>query len=450
MNAIKELLTAVTSLSVKVMQQSPEPEQNEAVNRGLQLVFGFIFHLGSMAVSLMIFGIHPAAATGFALLTALLLFTADRSLITGLREQRGSRALLDKGFDLGAIVGPIGRGLASLVIGALMGAALALALFDLDTRDYIADVQATRDAPLIARLEASYQQTLAQKETAVLASKANLEAAAAEVDTRRQLLDGGLAADKGQRDALVARRSELWASIGTTTSELSDWTDKAACESAGIADNPACEGTSGEPGPGDRWQFATDKAARLSESLATLNNELAAVEQQLATLPLPPADFVLVDAQRQQTLQGAYDAQAAEYRQMVAGRPQAIAAMLAASPDRDLIDPMSIYARIDALGHLMASSVSFFWTAMAAKAASVVLELLPLLSELGRRATVYDLHTAGAVHNALRAIRKRILEDEAEDLPLFAGIDRQRREIEREAFAASLVRRGRHKSNHDD
>jgi hypothetical protein len=437
------LLVEIAGFSAEVMKQSPPHERKEAANRGLQLALSGLFHFASMWVSLTIFGVPLLAGGAFSALTASILFCADRSLIIGLREGRGARTLLEQPLDLTSILGPVARLLASIVIGALMGSALALVLFDRDTEDHVADMQRILDAPVIAELEAEYDDLLAQAQAGVSASEATLAAAVLEAQTRGQAVEQGMAAANAQRTALLVRRSELWSLLTAGQTEMGHWTDVAACERGGIADGAVCAGSSGNEGEGRRWEFAASKASRIEESLASLRAELAEVETQIAALPAPNADFSLIDVERQAQLRQAHDAKLAEYRSLAAARPEALAGMLSARPDREIIDPKSIYARIDALGQLMASSVSFFWVALAAKCASIVLELLPLLSELGRRASVYDLNVVAEVHKAHRNHRKRILQDEAEDLPLFADLDRRRREIEREAFVASFMNRNR-------
>ena len=439
----KTFALAVTGLSLTVLRQAPDHEQAEAANRGIQLLIGLAIHLFSMGASLMLLGVTPLVALGFASLTALLLFTSDRSLITGLREQRGHRALYQKGIDFSSVLGPFARFAASIVMGLLMGVGLSLGLFDRDTSAHVTTQQAVIDRPIIVQLNQEYDEGLEQKANGILAAKQSLDSALAESAARQALLTGGMDADKLQRDALVARRSALWSEIASARAEISKLQDEAQCELTGIADNPTCAGTSGRVGEGVRYQFAKDKADRLSEQLAVMTQDLQALDQHLAGLDTGSVDVVLVDVERVQTLQAAYDAQTAEYREMVAARPEAIAAALEASPERRTIDPTSVYVRIDALGHLMASSSSFFWTAIAVKAAAVILELLPLLCELGRRPAVYDINIAASVHAAFRKHRKVILEDEAEDLPLFAELDRQRREIERDNYAADIVRRSR-------
>ena len=438
---VQMLLHAITGLSPKVLAQSPDHEKTEAANRGLQMFLATTFHFFSMTAALIMLAIEPVIAILFGALTALLLFTADRSLIASLHEQRGNRALHQTGLDVASVLGPVARIGSAIVMGALMAAGLSLALFDNDTRTYVTGRQDLIDAPIIEALNAEYDVTLAQKADGVEASKAALAAADSEAESRQAVLAEKLSATEGQREALTARRAQIWSDISGTRAELEAWTDAAACELSGIADNSACTGTSGQPGDGARRKFAVEKAERLSVALTEMMQELEVIDGQLADAPLVAGSVALVDVDRRQALQAAYDAQVREYRQMVADRPAAIASALAASPDRQVIDPMSIYTRIDALGHLMASSASFFWTALAAKLASVMLELLPLLCELGRRPAVYDINIAASVHTAFRKHRKIMLEDEAEDLPLFAEVDRRRREIEREAFVASFMRR---------
>jgi len=311
----------------------------------------------------------------------------------------------------------------ALVTSAVTAGFLAIHLHASDIEDKVATEQIRRDAPLVLEAEAALDTERTGIADQIDATDAQIAGLESEYNTRRGSWQSELSATEGDVQRLDGRAQEIRQQIRDALSEQREQADLALCERAG--EGPGCEMASGIPREGPRYHLANDRAKAAGDFAEALGIELQSIEgrlaqakQRLEALRAGPPSRPTGELAALRVERAAHHGRLEEHDQ---NRPELLHEAVVKNPEREVLDPTSMTAKIWALGQLAHDpwfAVAFF----AIKIMAFVLEMLPIFASIALAPGEYSLLRGRRLAQRARELRlDHAREAVADSDPMVAG-----------------------------
>lgn len=426
---LQNRLAAIAGYDVDLLDQCEEVERRRAAGMAAAIFAGTLIHAVSMAITASAAVEELWISIAAAAVTAYAFAILDRATIMGVAQERGLRMLrkndaadrchLDHWFA-GLKRDFLRVTVSVLVSGGALAAGVTLWYFDDDIRAQVAVEQIKIDAPYRIKAEATVNaqgaRLLKRLETAQARADATLE--------RGADMDASRVSERLRLSSAVSAVSERSQSARERISKARDEyqrTEKLVwCEETGTpeAQDPGCVGTTGRRGCAERCEAFKSRLTTLAAIAEGARREIEHARTERSSLEKALANHDAEEMDAQKNSEGTADRSAervaaisAELAHFEQERPERVAALIAAAPGRQVLNPDSLYQKIHALWVLSTQSSGFFVALIGIKAALVSAELIAFIAASVMPSGGYEIALAERHRSQLDAAQRRYREE---------------------------------------